>query len=141
MREAVAVLIKARAMIQQGWVQGTGRVGEKRCAGQAIQDSYFEVSGRYGGEHGVYVEASRAFCTVIGEPNIPVWNDENGRTRQQVIQAFDKAIALLSEPTIAVVPEKIEATWKPVTYEKIYIEVPTAEPVGIVKKVLASIGV
>ena len=164
MDAVVAVLTRAREMVRAGWVQGTGYVegpdGTMRCAGQAIQDAFMEVSGARpggcmcgdcpnpGGE--VFNNVMRAYQDTIQNPNIPHWNDTVGRTQTEVIHAFDMTIARLSGPKIEVprfitIPEKIEATWKPITY----VTEPTVAPVLVeeeaprsgVKKVLDLLGV
>ena len=90
------------------------------------------------------VARPREFQVTIRYDNIPHWNDTNGRTKTEVLAAFDATIERLSGPKVevpkfVVVPEPIEVTWKPVIpVEKITIEAP---PVGVVKKVLASLGV
>ena len=150
MNDAVTVLIKARTMVQQGWVQHTGRSGDRRCAGQAIQDSVMEILGNGGismpDVNRVHSEARDAFALVTCTTNIPAWNDAEERTQQEVVRAFDQTIDLLSitpEEKIAVVPEPIEATWKPVhvPIEKVVIEGPLSEPISVVKKALATLGV
>lgn len=158
--EALAVLTRARAYVEEGWVQGTGYLSDeggnviKRCAGQAIQDAYYAVHGsKVAGclcgscptpDNGAFNTAMREFQVTIRYDNIPHWNDTNGRTKTEVLAAFDATIERLSGPKVevpkfVVVPEPIEVTWKPVIpVEKITIEAP---PVGVVKKVLASLGV
>ena len=161
-QEAVAVLTRAREMVRSGWVQGTGYTegpdGTMRCAGQAIQDAFFEVSGarpggcmcggcpNQGGE--VFNNVMRAFQDTIQRDNIPHWNDACGRTKEDVIEAFDMTITRLTQPRIeplkvVFTPEKIEATWKPLAVEAkiIPIEVEGAAPKTGVKKVLELLGV
>ena len=163
--EAIAVLVRAREFVREGWVQGTGYVTDndgntRRCAGQAIQDAFYAVHGQAvhgcmcggcpspeGGE--TFNNVMREFQWTIQYDSIPHWNDVCGRTQAEVVEAFDKTIKRMSAPKVVVpkvtvVPERIEATWKPVTItmpKVIPVEVVEDEPVGIVKKVLASIGV
>jgi hypothetical protein len=150
----VSVLILAREMIQRGWVQGTGMQEEggviHRCAGQAIIDAYTQIAGQpingclcgscpaSGSE--VYMNATREFQDTIQQDNIPHWNDTCGRTQADVIEAFDRTIARLTQPRITLVPPKIEATWK-VPEIRGLTYTPVDKPEGMVKKVLDLIGV
>jgi hypothetical protein len=87
------VLVKARNRLarRHGW---HGRrvhlFGDARCAGLAISDAA-------GGYHGA---ALRAFYAATGEAgayagpiSIYRWNDAPGRTKKEVLAAFDRAIA------------------------------------------------
>ena len=154
---AVQVLTKARDLVQQGWVQDRAYDTNhtKRCAGQALQDAWQLVSGDrstapcpcFACHHssresqGFYL-ASQVFQEVIHHASIPNWNDETGRTQGEVVEAFSQAIARLSHEVVEVpkfspVPEKIEATWKPI--EKITIDAPVEKT--YIKKVKELLGV
>lgn len=149
-------------MVRSGWVQGTGYTegpdGTMRCAGQAIQDAFFQVHGQpvmgcmcggcpahQGNE--VFNNVMRAFQDTIQNGNIPHWNDTVGRTQQEVIEAFDRTIARLTQPKVeapkvVLIPEKIEATWKPVApVIKGLTYTPVEQPKSGVKKVLELLGV
>lgn len=75
------------------WGQGSGGgclSDGRTCAGIAIDDARFELSATPAAR-----EAAILFVyDVIGTNGIIDWNDEPGRTLEQVHAAFDKAIAL-----------------------------------------------
>ena len=156
-KEAVAVLVRARAYVEQGWVQHTGRMGDRRCAGQAIDDAMHDLGMGLGyGAADVRMEVTDTFHRVIRDTNIPNWNDQDFRTHGQVLRAFDQAIALatpvevvekvvtpkVETPVDAELAAIIEQANTKVEYKVIPIEIDADEqPKGIVKKVLASLGV
>jgi hypothetical protein len=124
---AVAVLTKARDLVQDGWVQHRAYNTDhtSRCAGQALQDAFHSISGDksivicpcYGcvghssNESKGFYLASETFQEVIHSASIPNWTDETGRTQRQVVEAFTQAIERLSPPGVTVVvPEA-----KPIT--------------------------
>jgi len=146
-REAVAVLVKARGYVEQGWVQHTGRMGDRRCAGQAIDDALHDLD-KYGTHDTVRWEVMETFHQVIGIYNIPNWNDDACRTKTQVLIAFDKAIALLTPPEAGekvVVPRVdaelaaiIDQANTKIEYQVIPVEAPG---VSMKQKVLDLLGV
>jgi hypothetical protein len=166
--EAVAVLVRAREMVVDGWCQGTGHIRDaegvtvKRCAGQAIQDAFYEVNSGppirstcmcgctpTGTGGALFNRVMEEFQRTIDCGNIPSWNDTSVRTKDEVLRAFDVTIERMRTrlaAKAAMVPEKIEATWEPITIPApepkiVPVLVESDEPVGIVKKVLASLGV
>lgn len=94
------VLRAARAKIERGWIQGwlfrdpDGHCSnfiyfQKRacawCASGALMASSDAGSAR---------ERAYSFLYSVTGPSIPEWNDAEGRTQAEVLQAFDAAIAL-----------------------------------------------
>lgn len=83
------LLVFGKSRIEQyGWIQhrfGTKAVGF--CmAGSMIPD---------GGRVSEFANAAdQCLRKVIGENSIGKWNDMPGRTKEEVLEAFDKAIAL-----------------------------------------------
>ncbi len=98
--DVAETLDKARALIEKGWTQGASARGKSKrqvelnspsavcfCASGAIN----RAAPRFGG---VYAAASEALKRAIGQRFIVAWNDAEGRTQAEVIQAFKEAAAL-----------------------------------------------
>jgi hypothetical protein len=91
-------LIDARALIEKGWTQGRYFDDAKNafCASGAIG----EASGAWnddGGNNRTHIgtEPWQIFSDVVKGPenlSIPIWNDTPGRTKEEVLAAFDTAI-------------------------------------------------
>lgn len=109
------VLVKARNLIdRQGWCKQMGRTpGGQHCLAGALT-AVLEARWLFGeipdyhkvGEH----PAGRRLADLFGvEPHrLWAWNDERGRTQDQVLAALDKAIAatapLPADPVGSVLP-------------------------------------
>ena len=80
-------LIEGRKLVERGWCQGAFQKGERVCIlGSFIDD--VEMSR----------QALRAIASAIGRPGADAcavvrWNDHKGRTQEEVLAAFDRAIA------------------------------------------------
>lgn len=91
------VLTNARALVAQGWTQGDWRDGSCYCAAGALRSVTRGMLGD------AWVEAVAALKAAIGrhrfcgDREIIGWNDTPGRTQEEVIAAFDRAIAALKE--------------------------------------------
>lgn len=110
------VLVAARNMVQKGWWHSPDGCREGHvCAGIAIMDAApsHEV---FGFER----EAYRTLASILGLDIacgagidiLPIyqWNDAPGRTVEEVLAAFDKAIAATSPPPPdPSLPELVEA--------------------------------
>ena len=164
-------LTRAREMVERGWVKGAAYANghQRRCAGQAIQDAWQEVTGinLHGSgyacmcgtcpkpaEFASYNSTIFAFTAVIGDNNIPAWNDAAPRKREHVIAAFDKAIKRLQmrEPAVTLIEVPVvKAEFCPIynedvcpetVFDTITVEAPK---VGMIesgkKKVLELLGV
>lgn len=83
------VLRKARAyLLEHGWQQGDyGIQGGRRCALGAIKSAR-DPDTYVSDEH----PAVLALGDVVEDQFVCRWNDEDGRTLDEVIAAFDKAI-------------------------------------------------
>ena len=96
-------LLAARGNVAKGWIRGRSRVIDndgnitQRCALMAIQDAAR-------GNSGLIQECLKRLVKAIGR--LPLWgggfplsfiaiswNDEEGRTKEQVLEAFDLALA------------------------------------------------
>lgn len=137
------VLTKARALVDKGWLQGgwytVDREGkpDRVCTAGAIR----LAAGKTGMPGGIVgcscgcgstmltvnttqetVLAEQALADVIGIhwQTIPEWNDMTGRTKAQVLAAFDKAIEVYTPPptydAAACVAEAIAFGKSKVTY-------------------------
>jgi len=83
------VLINTRGLIvEHGWVQGTfGSEGEGFCVLGAFRAQTHQVTWR------LRVRAVQALEDATGTIDLPGWNDDTpGRTQQEVLAAFDRAI-------------------------------------------------
>jgi hypothetical protein len=83
----VRVLLEAKAHIEKyGWAQDTNIAHDgRRCIIGAVQTA----QGAFWGGSSAYDAIARA----IGTPEIAVWNDRAGRTKADVLEAFDRAVA------------------------------------------------
>lgn len=81
--EVTKLLIEGRERIEQGWCQYATRKDGAVCMVGAI---YTTVDN-------TYCDAVRRLQRVIDMVDIVVWNDAPGRTQDEVLDAFDKAIA------------------------------------------------
>lgn len=87
-------LVQARNRVDQGWTQGAWRTDDgKVCAASAVVDAAREAG-----------DATAAFGCLVAVLGLEVhghhcreafqlWNDAHGRTKEQVLDAFDAAIA------------------------------------------------
>jgi len=80
------MLVSARNLLQSGWCQHVlHQAGDKHCALGALRVSadnpYHELYGCW------HLEQT------AGITNIVDWNDAPGRTQQEVVELFDRAIA------------------------------------------------
>ena len=93
--DTLTVLMKARAEVEKGWCQGEyGRGGGVCMVGalyvaegnprEKVNENDVEV-----GES--YYETYDALRRAVGW-NIPMWNDAPGRTQEDVLAAYDRAI-------------------------------------------------
>ena len=98
--DVVAVLTKAKELVQRGWIQNRAQDGHGRvCAAQALGMATEELNG-----HEVTPQDIEVPCRLVlraaeeqtnmGWPNIPCWNDWEGRTKAEVVDTFDHAIKL-----------------------------------------------
>jgi len=88
------VLTKAKELIlDKGWIQGEARSPEGFCTlGAVMEVSTFDSSWN------IKVAAVETYLEkVTGADFIPGWNDEETRTLNEVIDAFDRALILAKE--------------------------------------------
>lgn len=98
----VEVLRKAKALIEErGWTQGeyVSRDGAHCARGACYVASGSHVLPMYPVGHidDSANDAQYALASAIGKEllhSVSDWNDEPGRTKKEVLAAFDKAIAL-----------------------------------------------
>lgn len=88
--ELQKTLIKARALIEQGWTQGAMERGVpgsmSYCVVGALRKAK-DYRSCFGVERTVFYRANSL------RTDIESWNDSRVRTKAQVLEAFDKAIA------------------------------------------------
>ena len=72
-------LIKGKRRIEAGWCQHAGRARGMVCAAVAIGDAP--------------IESVLLFQRAIGTLHIADWNDAPGRTKEEVLAAYDLAIS------------------------------------------------
>ena len=89
----IEVLRSARDDIKDnGWFHGRERIwrdrhGSTTCAAVAIEDACVRFGFKYG-------EAFEPFRKAIGRRDVICWNDAPGRTKEEVLAAFDRAIEI-----------------------------------------------
>lgn len=96
----LAVLKKARALVARGWCQGAAARARnnRRVATDHAGASRFCAWGalaRAAGpkEHGMR-EATYLLCAILKVNGLSDFNDAKGRTKAEVLAAFDRAIKL-----------------------------------------------
>jgi hypothetical protein len=111
-----AILFRARALIERGWCQGVDARDEN---GQRInpwnpgarswsllgalvtaEDTEADVVAHV--ELDQFARAVALLGEVTGTSSLQEWNDEAGRTHEQVLAVFDSAVVLLSSCESAV---------------------------------------
>lgn len=95
---ALEILTAARAKVAQGWTQRrySTVIGGKRCF--CAVGALIEVAPDYGAiEHRGAVDLLTVAATGFAMNSAVHWNDAPGRTRAEVLAAFDKAIDLAKE--------------------------------------------
>lgn len=88
--DALTTLREARERIKGGWCQGTAR---QTIAGQ---DHYCLVAALFQSRRALSAQyrAENIIRALIGDTVIHAWNDKPGRTKSQVLDLIDRAIAL-----------------------------------------------
>lgn len=82
-------LTAAKKLLEQGWCQGSPRVGDSYCILGAL---YIRTHGNT--HSSVAVKASEIIRSALpGHPLIHKWNDKPGRTKSEVLSLMDRAIA------------------------------------------------
>ena len=94
------VLKRARALIRKGWTQGAMRRFNRKgepvawCSYGALCDSLPELG--VSSHEALARVAGAAYASIEramgGKNSMVAWNDHPGRTKAQVLRAFDKAI-------------------------------------------------
>lgn len=134
---AVKSLENGRARVEQGWIQGF------------MQQPIFKVEGHWWNrKHTVTmgycvlgsIQHERAtfraqdyFTRAIGGNNIAAWNDAKGRTKEEVLEAFDKAIAIAN-----VAPDPAGSINRSFSFTSVkidFVEPEPPKPVDVVKEV------
>jgi hypothetical protein len=92
--DTVKALRRAREMIEAGWCQKIASIVKDdrhdRCAATAINDACAEIG------RPLMMSPRKYFYRSIGCLNndVPRWNDDEYRTKEDVLAAFDRAIRL-----------------------------------------------
>lgn len=98
----VQVLTEARSMIEKGWTQGWfaktadgERVLEKnpKAVCWCMAGAYWATAPDWSARN----DAEGFLRQATGDESITNWNDTPGRTQQEVLAAYDKAIELAKE--------------------------------------------
>jgi len=97
--EALCVLQRAKMMIEtRGWVQGHAQSPAGVCAGHAVTSTFIALYANDGevGQHveSLFLNAMYELTGSIWHGSIPAWNDFPARTRQEVLDTFDRALKL-----------------------------------------------
>ena len=106
MNELEKVLVLARSHVSQGWCQNVAMIENRVCAGAALVLGWKEVRGipkttqefqadtLYHQMVEVFLAAIREMFPDSGSYDIPHWNDMQVRTKQEVIDTFDRALKI-----------------------------------------------
>lgn len=121
---AVQVLMEGKKLIERGWCQGAlarNEGGLRVPIYDSRVTSVCSVGALVAGsaEHGDVCEAEDLLRVAAGvyHSDVPTWNDDPQRTKEEVIQAFDDAIALGLERMVQMPAPEPQ---------------PAAEPAGVV---------
>ncbi len=91
------VFEKAKALLEtSGWCQGASENAEgQHCATDAIcvAAGHREIGDKPRGDDSFCVASMNRFYKHTGLSSIVAWNDNNGRTKDEVLATFDTAIA------------------------------------------------
>lgn len=92
-KELVGYLGRARDRVEKGWCQRFLFKGEKCCSiGALIKAKALSAEMRIRGQNLVAEAARESLPYKQGWVNIVVWNDSKGRTKEEVVCVFNKAI-------------------------------------------------
>lgn len=81
------LLQEARALIERGWCQGEFQIEEQYCVIGAIETAREKYSARTG------ITAQKVLWLHSGGGcSLPNWNDQPGRTKEEVLALFDRAL-------------------------------------------------
>lgn len=124
--EAAAALREARGLINDGWMQGRYREKEYKGFLNTLfryhgQDKYCAMGAIYeAGQHLPLRSRMERYLekTIGGYTGVISWNDQHGRTKEQVLEAFEKA-AELAEGTR---PDKTVRAYPSIGFK--YFEMP-----------------
>ena len=83
--DVTKLLIEGRERIERGWCKYNLQLGNAVCALGAI--GWGERPSE------TKIEARRRLSAAVGTDRIPHWNDAPERTKQDILDAFDAAIA------------------------------------------------
>lgn len=89
LNETTKTLIAARSLVERGWCQNKMRLGGDVCmvgAMHGASDAAWVLLGRAIGEE-IAIGYTEDLAPIVD------WNDTKGRTKKQVLAAFDRAIA------------------------------------------------
>jgi hypothetical protein len=90
--ETTLVLIGARARLEKGWAQG-GLVRENVSSPKYCMLGAINSSGMGNHCSPAQLQAWEVLRKVVGH-HVPYWNDAIGRKHSEVLDAYDKAIAI-----------------------------------------------
>lgn len=85
--DVTKLLIEGRERIERGWCQGVMRKLGAVCMVGALYE------GTIGSDGNIYFNAELRLQRGAGTDDLPRWNDAPERTKDEVLQAFDRAIA------------------------------------------------
>ncbi len=85
----VARLQRARSLVERGWCQYQGDDGLGNVCASTALNRATNRNQSFSTDH-----ARFALVSAIEWENIPAWNDHPGRTKAEVLEAFDRAIEI-----------------------------------------------
>jgi hypothetical protein len=119
---AVEILTDARKRVEAGWVQrrAYNEAGDV-CAGHAIDLAYQSLIHKMHASQDDRYEAVQWLSKAIDlatnrrwPGGIPDWNDHDGRTKAEVLAAFEHAIQMGQwRNQRTPLPKKVQAVWSP----------------------------
>ncbi len=96
------VLVDARGLVQAGWTQGAyARNAAGKCTIPSDSDAVSfcalgALAKLVSRESWLFTPARKALESALGTTAVSEWNDEPGRTREEVLAVFDGAITSMS---------------------------------------------
>lgn len=110
MRLVADILERAKGYVERGWCQGSSATNEQGevvnpfhpsaccwCAQGAVNAAAFEFRLESWFESAVTSLRKELRILGVENPSIPRWNDDPFRTKQEVLDLFDRAIQRLKE--------------------------------------------
>ena len=101
LQAAATVLVEARKLIEKGWCQGSDQLVMVELPDAFCPIGAINFIEGYSSRKSAVPRAHTIVSARLSEAPVPqaisIWNDKPGRTKPEVLAAFDKAIEIAKE--------------------------------------------